>query len=209
MKSGIYKILNTVNGKVYIGSATDIKKRWRDHKWYLNHNKHHNSHLQSSWNKYGAEIFEFTILLECLVDELLEKEKEYALKYNSLNNICGYNVNEPQKIFLNRKCSQENKDLFSQRMSGENNPMYGKFGKRHPKFKMKMSDENRKIISDKAKQRRGNDSNASKLNENDVIEIRRLYKNKEYTQTELSKTYGVTQATISLIILGKSWSHII
>ena len=80
--TGIYKILNKINNKVYIGSATDIRKRWRDHKWYLNHNIHHNSHLQSSWNKYGVEAFEFTILLECSIDELLEKEKEYTLKYN-------------------------------------------------------------------------------------------------------------------------------
>jgi len=39
IKTGIYKILNKINGKVYIGSATDIAKRWRDHKWHLNHNK--------------------------------------------------------------------------------------------------------------------------------------------------------------------------
>lgn len=209
MITGIYKILNKVNNKVYIGSATDIRKRWRDHKWYLNHNKHHNSHLQSSWNKYGAEAFEFLVLLECSIDELLEKEKENTLKYDSLNKNFGYNVNEPQKIFLNRKCSQETKNLISQRMSGEKNPMYGKFGNQHPKYGITPSEENRKIVSNKAKKRRGNDSNASKLKECDVIEIRCEYKNKKYTQVELSKIYNVTQATISDIIIRKSWSHIL
>jgi len=208
IKTGIYKILNNVNNKVYIGSATNIGKRWRDHKWYLNHNKHHNSHLQASWNNYGSDSFEFSILLECSIDELLEKEREYTLKYNSLNNKYGYNVNEPQKIFLERKCSQQAKDLSSQRMLGKNNPMYGKFGKLHPKFKMKMSEENKKLLSDKAKKRRGNDSNHSKLTENDVIEIRDKYKNGNYTQTELSKIYNVVQVTISDIIRRKSWSHI-
>jgi group I intron endonuclease len=208
MKTGVYKILNKVNNKVYIGSATFIEKRWRDHKWYLNHNIHHNSHLQLSWNKYGADAFEFTILLECLISELLEKEKEYTLNYNSLNNDYGYNVNEPQKIFLNRKCSELQKEISSQRMLGKNNPMYGKFGDQHPKFNMKMSEENKKIVSDKAKKRRGNDSNAHKLTENDVIEIRRIYKNKECSQTELSKIFNVTQATISDIIIRKSWTNI-
>jgi len=31
MKSGIYKIINTVNGKFYIGSTKDADKRWYDH----------------------------------------------------------------------------------------------------------------------------------------------------------------------------------
>lgn len=200
MKTGIYKILNTVNNKVYVGSATHIEKRWRDHKWYLNHDKHHNSHLQSSWNKYGTKAFEFSILLE--------KEKEYTVKYNSLDNDYGYNVNEPQKIFLNRKCSQETKNLASKRMSGNKNPMYGRKGKQHPKYGISISEENRKIVSDKAKKRKGNDSNAHKLTERDVIEIRCKYLNKEYNQTELSKKYNVTQATISDVIIRKSWSHI-
>jgi len=46
MITGIYKIRNKQNNKVYIGSAVDIKKRWRDHKWNLKENKHHNPHLQ-------------------------------------------------------------------------------------------------------------------------------------------------------------------
>lgn len=208
MITGIYLIRNIINNKVYVGSATDINKRWRDHKWYLNHNKHHNSHLQSSWNKHGCSAFEFSILLECTVDELLVRETEYVHIHKSKDKSCGYNVNDPKQIFLNRKCRQETKNLISQRMSGENNPMYGKFGKQHPKFEMKMSEESRKIVSDKAKKRKGNDSNAHKLNENDVIEIRRKYSNEKYTQTELSKTYGVTQATISDIIIRKTWSHV-
>jgi group I intron endonuclease len=208
MITGIYSIKNIVNDKVYVGSATDIKKRWRDHKWYLNHNKHHNSHLQSSWNKYGCDAFEFSILHECGVNELLMKETEYIQIHKSKDNSCGYNVNDPKQIFLNRVCPQETKNIQSNRMSGKNNPMYGKFGKEHPKFKMKMSEKNKKIVSDKAKKRVGNNSNAHKLNECDVIEIRCKYRDKIYNQTELSKIYCVTQATISDIIIRKSWSHI-
>ena len=32
MKSGIYQITNTINGKFYIGSAKDIDWRWTEHK---------------------------------------------------------------------------------------------------------------------------------------------------------------------------------
>lgn len=35
MTSGIYEIVNTTNQKKYIGSAVDIKARWRSHRHEL------------------------------------------------------------------------------------------------------------------------------------------------------------------------------
>jgi len=32
MISGIYKITNKVNGKVYIGQSVDIERRWKEHR---------------------------------------------------------------------------------------------------------------------------------------------------------------------------------
>lgn len=53
---GVYLILNLVNRKFYIGSTiVSFKKRFRDHKRKLTQNKHGNIHLQSAWNKYGAD----------------------------------------------------------------------------------------------------------------------------------------------------------
>lgn len=60
--SGIYKIENTVSGKCYIGSAVNIGKRWGDHLWMLENNKHHNRHLQSAWNFYTEDAFAFSVL---------------------------------------------------------------------------------------------------------------------------------------------------
>lgn len=45
---GIYKILNTANNKVYIGSSININNRWAKHKALLRHNKHENPKLQNS-----------------------------------------------------------------------------------------------------------------------------------------------------------------
>ena len=64
--SGIYKIINKVNGKYYVGSAINInyrsRGRWACHIRGLNGNYHYNRHLQSAWNKYGKEAFEFQIV---------------------------------------------------------------------------------------------------------------------------------------------------
>ncbi|HVY53957.1 MAG TPA: GIY-YIG nuclease family protein [Gammaproteobacteria bacterium] len=87
MASGIYKIINLINGKFYIGSSKNIDERWRIHKVYLIRNKHHSRHLQSSWNKYGADAFEFHIIEYCEKEKLIEREQYYldTLKpiYNS------------------------------------------------------------------------------------------------------------------------------
>lgn len=40
MKSGIYKILNKVTEKFYIGSAVNFRARWTAHKSALNRNDH-------------------------------------------------------------------------------------------------------------------------------------------------------------------------
>lgn len=49
--SGIYKITNLVNNKVYIGQSVNIRKRWNQHVLELNKNIHPNIYLQSAWNK--------------------------------------------------------------------------------------------------------------------------------------------------------------
>ena len=208
IKTGVYKILNNSNNKVYIGSATDIKKRWRDHKWHLKHNKHHNSHLQLSWNKYGAEVFEFIIILECLIEELLEKETEHMMKYNSLDNKYGYNVNKPQKIFLNRKCRQETKDFISQRMMGSKNPMYGKFGNKHPKFGSSPSFETKNKLSLTKLGIPTNRRSNVKLTEKDVLTIRNMYFNENVSQLNISKRFSVAYTTINAIVKGKTWAKL-
>ena len=76
--SGIYKIINRINGKYYVGSSNNIIKRWNEHKLNLNCYRHTNNHLQSSWNKYGKNSFDFLILEKNVSnDKLLEVEQKY------------------------------------------------------------------------------------------------------------------------------------
>ncbi len=75
--SGIYKIINKVNGKYYVGSAKNVRDRWAGHKHCLNKNIHKNSHLQSSWKKYGSNNFEFLLIKEVELNILLIEEQKY------------------------------------------------------------------------------------------------------------------------------------
>lgn len=75
--SGIYKIVNKVNGKYYVGSANIICNRWWIHKSNLRKNRHPNKHLQSAWNKYGELNFEFIIVEKFPIDNLIIAEQKY------------------------------------------------------------------------------------------------------------------------------------
>lgn len=88
--SGIYKITNKVNGKIYIGQTYDVVSRWIHHKSDLNHNRHHNIHLQKAWNMYGQENFDFEIIERCSVDQLNTREEFWIHQYDSYNS--GYNL---------------------------------------------------------------------------------------------------------------------
>ena len=95
MKTGIYKIENKVNGKVYIGQARNIEERWKNHISCLNSGKHDNSYLQRAWNKYGKDNFEFIIIEECEIEDLNNLEIKYIRDLNSyirFDNSKGYNM---------------------------------------------------------------------------------------------------------------------
>jgi len=85
---GIYKIENIVTKKFYIGSSNDVNFRYRAHLSKLKNNSHNNKHLQSTYNKYGIQTFSFSILEECDINILLEREQFYidSFDWNVLYN---------------------------------------------------------------------------------------------------------------------------
>lgn len=94
MTTGIYQILNTANNKRYIGSSIDVKARLREHRYKLNHGKHVNPHLSSSWVKYGKDNFLTQIILECRQEDLLFYEDLIIKGYKSNQREFGYNTRE-------------------------------------------------------------------------------------------------------------------
>lgn len=55
-------IENSASGKVYVGQAADVRRRWIQHRHELRRNKHHNSHLQRAYNCYGEASFRWIIV---------------------------------------------------------------------------------------------------------------------------------------------------
>lgn len=63
--SGIYMIANTVNGRVYVGKAADMRTRCMAHRCLLNAGTHHAEQLQRDWQELGEEAFAFVAVTEC------------------------------------------------------------------------------------------------------------------------------------------------
>lgn len=88
---GIYKIENLINGKKYIGQSKNIQQRWKGEKFsaFNPNSKSYNYPLSKAFRKYGIENFTFSILEECKISDLNEKERYWVSYYDSFFN--GYN----------------------------------------------------------------------------------------------------------------------
>lgn len=87
MTCGIYKIENKINGKKYIGQSNNIERRWKYHLQYIKNGK---SKMYQAFREDGIENFDFSIVEECPIIDLDEKEKYWISYYNSIEN--GYNM---------------------------------------------------------------------------------------------------------------------
>lgn len=89
----IYKIKNNITEQVYIGSSTDVKTRWKNHKMCsINENDHHyNYPLMKAFREYGIDNFTFEIIEEAedYLDMILKEhnwiEKENCVYPNGYN----------------------------------------------------------------------------------------------------------------------------
>ena len=167
----IYKAINKINGKVYIGQTTvDLKKRKSHHE-----NTQVRYYFHRAIKKHGKGNFNWQILEHCdSKEEMDEMEFHYIMQYNSLNN--GYNLTlggegssgwhpsaeTRQKISMSKKgkrVGQENsfygkkhtektkRKMRGKRasISGENHYLYGKHLSQKTKNKIGVSSKGRNV----------------------------------------------------------------
>ena len=150
----VYEIVNEINDKKYIGSTNSRKKRWARHRSMLRDDCHTNQHLQNSYNKYGKDNFQFSIIEEVKDEKDLLDRENFYLKYwnyhaaDMLYNMAldasapmqgrtgedapmyGREHKETTKRKISeahkgKEVSKETRRRISAATTGENNPMYG------------------------------------------------------------------------------------
>lgn len=119
----IYKIINAVNNKFYVGSTVNTAKRFRNHKSRLQRGVHHCRHLQAAWNKYGEAAFLF-VVVETIPEgqSLFEAENRWLHEH----------VGKPYCYNAGRSAEA---------------PMRGLFGEANPNFGRLISEEQKEAIS--------------------------------------------------------------
>lgn len=136
--SGIYEIVNALNGKRYIGSSVLIRKRWSSHRRDLDRGKHHSPHLQRAWRRHGPEAFVFNVVehVPCIGD-LIGREQHYIDCLDP-----EYNCSPTAGSCLGHKWTPEQKARLSEYLT-ENNPFKGR----------NHTTETRRLLSEIAKRR--------------------------------------------------------
>ena len=155
MISGIYKIENKVNGKVYIGKSINIPNRFRAHKWSLrqenNAEGRANKLLFYAVKKYGIDNFTFDIIEQLEItddpedrDLLSKREIHFIDLYDSCNSEKGYNLQRESPTLYATK--EEVKLKISQLNKGERNPNFN--NRWSPAQKQQMSEIKKRQIKE-------------------------------------------------------------
>ena len=157
MKNVIYKIVNLVNDKFYVGSTNDSKVRFRQHRKLLRQNRHHCKHLQAAWNKYGEPKFDFVIIEHLDAEHLLEGTEDVWLQAHVGKEHCynsGYSAKAPWRGApkettpnFGKVMSTEAKDQISKTLR----EFYAADYNNHPRVGTQHSAETKALISEHRK----------------------------------------------------------
>lgn len=122
-RSGVYKITNTTNGKIYIGSSQSVGERWYKHFEYP-----HQSNCRKLRNailKHGKQSFIVEVLEVVPLSLLTEREQHYLDKLQPFGE-SGYNIRVVAESNRGIKHTTQIKERWSEMKRGANNPMWGR-----------------------------------------------------------------------------------
>lgn len=217
LQSGVYQIRNTINNKLYIGSAKNLYNRATTHLSALNRNIHYNTKLQRSFNKYGKESFVFEILATCPKEYTVKLEQWFLDNLNPVFNIL--------KVAESRLGHKHSKETISKRVESRK---YYKHSE-ETKDKMsksalgrKLSEETKKKLSEQSKkqvwseERRkvmmvkniGSNNPRSSLTEDQVRNIKIDLFINEMDFKDVIKKYNSTKSIIAKIKANERWKHV-
>lgn len=233
--AGVYLITNKVTGKVYVGSASQMRSRIQGHRTQLNAGRHGNALLQRAWSKYGAGAFVASALRVCARDRLRIAEQAVMDATGSASRERGYNLNTkaepghwtPHSEETKRKIGAANKLALTGR---KGQPMPAHVREILAAARRRAGWPRRNVVEAARAANRGNayhlghkhdaDTRArmsektrgernpkAVLNEDTVREIRRMSAD-GMSGVAIAQRFGVHHSTIHVLLNGKTWRHL-
>lgn len=184
-KSGIYKIINILNGHFYYGSSVNISSRWANHKKLTKSGSTKLPHLYSAMRKHGINKFEIKPIIVCEKQELEYYEQFFLDKYYGLKEC--YNAS-PSAVapWRGRKMSKLVRKKISESMKGR---------KAWNKGLPRTTIEKRKIRASTLKKI------PLAISESEWSNVRLEYFVNNRTMKEIANEYDVAQITIRRILV--------
>lgn len=183
LKSGIYKIINQLNGRIYIGSAKRFKTRWSQHTSSLRNQKHQNKFLQADFNKCGEEAFIFEVIEVTgnkTKEERLLIEDGYIKQYfdfgRNCYNLCNRAISREGSLSKEpevtaKKCSIKQKELWKdpeerkKRIEGKDGKRRERIGEASKKMWAEFTPEQKQHMSKEQRKKADNFWHTSKSDE--------------------------------------------
>lgn len=177
----IYKIVNKINGKLYVGQTWDtLKHRFNNHKY----GNKQCIKLSRAIAKYGTQNFDIESILIAHTQEVLDYWEIYFIK--NLDTIAnGYNIREggsrgKHSLESRRKMSEVRKGIIFSEETKRRIKMNNRAGEFDVRKKISLS-------------------NAAKTTLYDIKEIKKLAKS-GIRQTEIAKKFSISKSYVSKIV---------
>lgn len=149
-KSGVYLLINKINGHCYVGSSINLASRMKNYlsSSFLKSRQNTNIPIVKALLKYGQSNFKLLIIEHAEAHCLTMRETYFITRvipyYNVLKqgySSLGYKHTEETKKLLselakNRVHSAATKSLIAKALTGENNPFYNKSHSMESKIRM-------------------------------------------------------------------------
>lgn len=147
----VYAHKNKINKKIYIGiTGQKPERRWRNGQGYKTSTYFYNAIQKYGWNNFEHIILQFNLTQQ----EAEQKEKYYIQKYNTLNDIYGYNIKKGGKLNQGlskqgrKKISQSSKKNWQSPEFKQKQSQKAKKQWKNPEFKQKQSQKTKKQWED-------------------------------------------------------------
>lgn len=122
-QAGVYKIRNTVDGKVYVGGTQNLQQRKYQHFYDLRSGRHHNDRLKSAYNIYGRSAFKFEVIQTLPYGaDIHSVEQKYINENRSYDPEHGYNIAPKADSTVGVPCSEKKKELIGIANTGKVRP---------------------------------------------------------------------------------------
>jgi group I intron endonuclease len=210
----IYRIVNVLDGKIYIGQSNKEIERWRQHKYFARQ-ENPIQYVHRAMKKYGVDNFVYEIIAVCktqedadYIEELVIKQCDSRNKENGYNIALGGNhawnaglpVNE--QPMYGKHHTKESKKKISDAQLGVPKPLHTE------QTKKKMSESGRgKPKSKEWKQKHsGENHHLAKLTTK-IVAAMRKERQSGATLQYLAVKYEVTKSTVGKIINNQMWAQ--